>query len=447
MAFGVLAAEAHSAGTTQAAAGVPGEGNCTSCHTVGPIGTGNVTIAFPNNGTYLPGVKQHLKITITDSTAKRWGFQLTARLISNYQVMGGSFTPGTDSQLFCTQILASNYSLNTAPPCPAQQPLAYPEQTFDGRHINLTTAVGSITYELDWLPPADANAGNIIFFVSALASNNDGAVIGDITYNNRYIATPAVQPTNPIISSIVNVAGIPSTFTMGSRMYIQGSGLATTSRNLGQADLINGQFPQTVDGVSVTIAGAPALITAVDPGQLRVIVPDTTQAANPAAGSALGLWDVIVTNAGNASAAYQADLEPVAPAPFLWGSSKYTQVYHADGSAVGPVGLNPNGLASAPAAPGELVTIFATGLGVTSPAVTPGVPAPSDIIANLLETPLVLIGGKWAPTSSAMLVPGTVGVYAVTVNVPNDATSGDQSIALQVSGVQSDPGPCITVKQ
>src|SRR5882724_7704236 len=128
-------AHAHSAGATQASAGVPGEGDCTSCHTVGPIGAGAVTVAFSDKtGTYQPGVSQHLTVTITDpptadrilsTTAKRWGFQLTARLRANQQIQAGTFTPGTDSQLCCTNIGGVNFSQGTT--CPAQQPLIYAE--------------------------------------------------------------------------------------------------------------------------------------------------------------------------------------------------------------------------------------------------------------------------------------------------------------------------------
>src|ERR1035438_2714897 len=67
--------------------GVPGEGeSCISggCHT----GTANdinnkgkVSVAFPGGLTYLPGVKQHLTVTVADPAASQqaWGFQLTAR--------------------------------------------------------------------------------------------------------------------------------------------------------------------------------------------------------------------------------------------------------------------------------------------------------------------------------------------------------------------------------
>src|SRR5262249_20996926 len=54
---------------------------------------GSVSIAFPNGSSYVPGVKQHLVVTIADpaSTQRAWGFQLTARLSSDPATLAGSF--------------------------------------------------------------------------------------------------------------------------------------------------------------------------------------------------------------------------------------------------------------------------------------------------------------------------------------------------------------------
>ena len=56
--------------------GVPGElGTCTQprCH-VGtandPANRGSVSVTFPNGQTYVPGVKQHLVVTIADPAAR-----------------------------------------------------------------------------------------------------------------------------------------------------------------------------------------------------------------------------------------------------------------------------------------------------------------------------------------------------------------------------------------
>jgi len=434
--FAAATAHAHSAGTTQSSSGVPGEGDCTVCHTVGPVGTGGVTIkSSDTSGTYQAGVAQHLTITITDSTAKRWGFQLTARLQSNQQIQGGSFTPGTDSQLFCTNIGGVNYSQGTT--CPPQQPLIFAEQTFDGTHINKTTAVGSITYQVDWIPPADSNAGTVVLYVGGLASNNDGDVAGDITYNSRSVIRPAVVPNIPVITSVLNPSGVQSTITQGEIISIRGTGLSPTSRSIQDSELINGQYPNIADGVQVTIGGQPAYLMVLDPSRIRAIVPKT---------DALGFVSVQVNNNGVSTIPFTVDLEPVAPAFFLFNST-YVLATHLDGTAVAPVGANP-GQASSPAAPGETIVLTVVGLGPTNPSIDPGIYVPDGTVANLTTTPLVLFNGVGTLAQSATLITGLpAGVLSVTVQVPSNAPDGDMPIQIQVDGVQSDPGFYLPIKR
>src|ERR1035441_5494814 len=79
---------AYEYGPNPGYSGVPNElGTCATagCH-VGtannPANKGSVSVAFANGQTYLPGVKQHLVVTVADSAQRAWGFQLTARLAS-----------------------------------------------------------------------------------------------------------------------------------------------------------------------------------------------------------------------------------------------------------------------------------------------------------------------------------------------------------------------------
>src|SRR3954470_5326824 len=67
--------------------GAPGDNQsaCTACHTGTALngGSGNVKIILPGAASYTPGTKQHLKVQVTDSAQRRWGFELTARLASS----------------------------------------------------------------------------------------------------------------------------------------------------------------------------------------------------------------------------------------------------------------------------------------------------------------------------------------------------------------------------
>src|SRR5215467_5138191 len=88
---------AHEYGPDPGYCGVPKENaSCISsqCH-VGtandPNNKGSVKVAFANGTSYVPGVTQHLVVTIDDPTQKAWGFQLTARLSSNSASLAGTF--------------------------------------------------------------------------------------------------------------------------------------------------------------------------------------------------------------------------------------------------------------------------------------------------------------------------------------------------------------------
>src|SRR6266545_1626549 len=87
---------ALSGGPNSGKAGVPGESNCTEaqCHVGTALngGGGSVKVTFPGALTYAPGVKQHLVVTVTDSAARNWGFQLTARPSADPKTQAGSFT-------------------------------------------------------------------------------------------------------------------------------------------------------------------------------------------------------------------------------------------------------------------------------------------------------------------------------------------------------------------
>ena len=99
---------AYEYGPDAGAAGVPGEtGTCNQlgCHVGTGVnaGGGSVSVSFPGGLTYAPGVKQHLVVTIDDARARRWGFELTARLTGNPKTVAGTFSPSDSrTQLMCS---------------------------------------------------------------------------------------------------------------------------------------------------------------------------------------------------------------------------------------------------------------------------------------------------------------------------------------------------------
>jgi uncharacterized protein (TIGR03437 family) len=117
------------------------------------------------------------------------------------------------------------------------------------------------------------------------------------------------------------------------------------------------------------------------------------------------------------------------PAFFLYGSAAIA-TRNPDGALIG------NGPATVPAKPGDVIILWGTGFGPT----TPGIPNGQVITGAPLVTtmPTVTIGGVDAPVAGAAMSPGSAGLYQVAVTVPN-VGDGDQEVIATVGGVSS-PG-------
>ena len=81
---------------------------------------------------------------------------------------------------------------------------------------------------------------------------------------------------------------------------------------------------------------------------------------------------------------------------------------------------------SNPIHPEDIIIIFATGLGQTSPAVKTGTAPPLDPLAVAQIAPVVSIGGVSLVIQYAGLVPGQVGVYQINAFVPATVPRGMQ---------------------
>ena len=110
-------------------------------------------------------------------------------------------------------------------------------------------------------------------------------------------------------------------------------------------------------------------------------------------------------------------------------------------------GLIP-GAVFTPAQPGQLITIFFTGGGLTAPSFAPGeIPLG---IASLASSIRVLIDGAELPAEAvqyAGIAPFNPGLYQLNIYVPIGARDGDLSISLEIGGNASPPGSFLTVRR
>ncbi len=90
---------------------------------------------------------------------------------------------------------------------------------------------------------------------------------------------------------------------------------------------------------------------------------------------------------------------------------------------------------SKPAAAGEILSLFATGLGPTVPAVDPGQPFPSSPAA-IVNSPIeVKVNGNSAEVLGAVGFPGSVEGYQVNFRVPAGTAKGVATIQVTAAWI------------
>ena len=90
---------------------------------------------------------------------------------------------------------------------------------------------------------------------------------------------------------------------------------------------------------------------------------------------------------------------------------------------------------SKPAAAGEVLSLFARGLGPVKAGVDPGQPFPSSPLAIVNSPVEVTVNGKAAEVLAAVGYPGAVDAYQVNFRVPPDTAKGPASIQVSAAWI------------
>jgi uncharacterized protein (TIGR03437 family) len=440
---------AYEYGPNPGYSGVPNElGTCTSgtqCHvgtTNDPANKGSVSVAFPNGQTYVPGVTQHLVVTIADPAQRAWGFQLTARLASNTATVAGAFaSTDPNTTLICSSsdfniVEEVDYAPGQTQICQPSMPLEYIEHSLAGYNATLGHT-GSQTYEFDWTPPA-TNAGDVKVYVSGNAANGDLQPTGDHIYNTSYTLTPAAAGPAPSIDAggVVSGASFQPGIVAGSWLTIKGSNLSPVASDTWDKSIVNGNLPTSLDGVTVSVGSKLAFVYFVSPGQINVQAPDVGTGPVP----------VIVTTPTGTSVAVTGNAVAQSPAFFLWPGSQAVATRNSDGGLAVKDGTFA-GATTAAAKPGDVLILWGTGFGPTNPPVAAGIQVPSDGKQYNTSAVTVKIGTANVQVFGAALSPGFAGLYQVAIQVPAALADGDYPIKVTVAGVTSPDGVILSVKK
>ena len=231
------------------------------------------------------------------------------------------------------------------------------------------------------------------------------------------LKTPAVSSAVITSNGVVNAASYQPGVAPGAWITIFGQNFSNTTQTVSTSDLVNGNLPTTLAGVSVKIDNRDAFIQFVSPTQINVQAP---------ADSNTGTVQVTVTNSAGTSSPVIATLQPVLPA--LFTSQNYVAAIRSDGTVVQS------------ARPGDIVSLYGTGFGPTNPPIAPG--AVVQTVAPLVEAVAFKIGGIEAPVSFAGL--SATGLNQFNITIPSVA-AGDHEVIATISGVRSQPGALLKV--
>ena len=241
------------------------------------------------------------------------------------------------------------------------------------------------------------------------------------------------QPA-PAISSVVNGASFQPGIVANSWVTIKGTNLASQTDDWSHS-IVNGVLPTLLDGVSVTMGGKPAYIYYISSGQLNVLAPDL-----PA-----GPISVTVTAAGGTSTAFAATVNAYGPAFFPWPNNQIVAT-RQDYSWAVKAGTFA-GAATVPAKPGDVLILWGTGFGPTSPGAPAGTEVPGDQAYATSTLPAVMIDNIPATVYGAALASGAVGLYQVAIQVPSTIPDGDWPIQASIGSVASPAGTILTIHQ
>ena len=269
----------------------------------------------------------------------------------------------------------------------------------------ITTSGGS------WLKPDPAINTFIAIDPSGLAQ---GSYSGAINVESNAVNGPTTIPVAleivakdaPLVyyqGVLDNGTFVPGdTVAQGDVMVVKGEQFSTGPFTPGQAPPLAG----TVGGASVLVNGNPAPLFYSSYGQLAFQMPVNTPVGNAQ----------VQVKRDDGQISNTVTVEVAARAPRLL-------------AAVNPDGSVNTGDPSHAAKTGDVLTIYAIGLGPTDPSVATGLPAPSaEPLARVTGALLVNFGGSivgpLVVPAFAGLTPTYAGLYQINVAVPAESPRG-----------------------
>jgi len=258
--------------------------------------------------------------------------------------------------------------------------------------------------------------GNRAFpFLRSLAAIYDGSALVSLSVSGvmvlpwNYDAAVSI----PMIKSVVNAADGTAPVAPGGLISVYGQQLSPVNMATQQIPV-----PTALGQSCITVNGVPIPVLFVSGAQINAQLPFDVD------GNAV----MTLRTPGGVSDNFNINILEAAPSVFQSGTAGpntgLATIVRADNNQL----VTPTN----PIHPNDMIVIYATGLGRTSPAVPAGMPGPGDNLASAIISPDVTLGGTPLSLYYAGLVPGEVGVYQINAAVPLKIPQGT-SIPLVIT--------------
>jgi uncharacterized protein (TIGR03437 family) len=233
---------------------------------------------------------------------------------------------------------------------------------------------------------------------------------------------------NPIgVNNAASFQPVTASLAPGEDIALFGTGLSSVTMSIQGGQV----FPTTLGGVSVSIDGVLCPLYSVSPGQINAIVPYGV------ASNQTGLANIQVTSNNVPSNVVQVYLTDAVPGSF-------SQTQNGIGLAAAlHAATNQLITAANPAEPGEYISLFLTGLGTVTPAITDGALGPSNPLSysDLFNAGILGVNfNDFNPNGStgnpgniqfAGLVPTLAGLYQINVQVPTSGLGAGDNVYVE----------------
>jgi uncharacterized protein (TIGR03437 family) len=286
--------------------------------------------------------------------------------------------------------------------------------------MNLTHTAGGV-WEGTWTPPATQatvtltalalfSRGTFLAAGADKISGSVGASIRPVVFNNSVTDAATFQFGAPL--------------GPGTLVSFFGSNLSASSEVASSLPL-----PKQLGDVEVLVNDSPVPLLFAGPSQVNAQIPfeldpDSEFQIELRRGSALATPQTVIVSQARPGV-FSVDQSGAGQGHIYIARANGTQTLAG---------------AATPAVAGDIVIIYANGLGRTNPPVPAGQATPFTNLSPLVNPATVTIGGRNAAIQFAGLVPGFVGLYQINTVVPAGVTpSNAVPVVITVAGQQSTP--------